>query len=388
VKVKELGSASQIQIQPVRSRRDLADFIDLPKRLFRNQECWVDRLDVEVKRFLSRKHPFHLHGEAALLLARSGNTVVGRIMASDDPLYNEQHHANAGCFGMFDAIDDQRVAGRLLDAAARWVRGRGRTCLMGPIDYSTNYSTGLLVDGFDTPPRFLMNHHPPYYQALLENWGLRSIKELYAWWFTRDNLIDDRWRSLVDRLANRSGVVVRPIRMKHIDQEIAVFRDLYNQAWEDNWGAVKMTRAEFDELAHGLRQFAIPEMMLLAEVQGRPVGLAMTIPDLNEAIKPLRGRLTTAGVPVGLVRLLWRMRKIKTARLAALGVLPEYRRRGVAEMLIQRTFDYGKDVLGYTGAELGWTLADNELINRAIERVGGRCYKTYRIYERELPVVP
>lgn len=376
-------------VHPVRIHRagnnaELRQFVNFPKALFGNLPQWIDPLDLEVRRFVSDRHPFRLHGEAELLLAKRDQEVVGRVLVSDDPRFNAVHGTNAGCFGMFHSIDDQMVADQLLNAAARWIRQRGRTQLLGPIDYSTNYQAGLLIDGFNTPPRIFMNHNPPYYVRLLENWGLRKAKDLYAWWFDRDNSIDDDWRSRVARLAERFGVVIRPVRMDRFDEEVALCRDLYNEAWQDNWGFVKMTEAEFNEFAQGLKKIANPNMVLIAEVQGIPVGLAITVPDLNEAIAPLGGRLTRFGLPVGLARLLGRMKKIKTARLAALGVTPGYRRRGIAEMLIQHTFDYGKDVLGYTGAELSWTLEDNPMINRAIERVGGHRYKTYRVYQRDL----
>ena len=374
-----------VQIRAVRTAKEVAAFIDFPKMLFRDQPHWVDPLDLEVKRFISRSHPFRAHGDAQLFAAYREGVLVGRLMASDDPNFNDQHQSNWGCFGMFHCIDDQEVADHLLDAAAHWVRKKGRTRLLGPIDYSTNYATGLLVDGFDSPPRVLMNHHPRYYQRLLKNWGLSKAKDLYAWWFTRNNSIDDQWRTRVKRMAERFGVNIRSIRMNDFDNEIALCRQLYNEAWADNWGFVRMTRLEFDDLAHSLRKFAVPEMMLIAEVKRQPVGLAITMPDLNEAIAPLKGRLTRLGLPIGLARLMVRMHRVKTARLAALGVVPRYRRRGVAEMLILHTFDYGKDKLGYTGAELSWTLEDNDMINRAICRVGGKCYKTYRIFERDLP---
>ncbi len=371
-------------IEPVRSRSDLSEFIELPKRLFQNDPAWIHPLDLEIKRFLSPEHPFRRHGEATAFLARRNGIVVGRILVSDDPRYNEQHASNLGCFGMFHSLDDQRIANHLLDAAANWLLSRGRSELIGPIDYSTNYTSGLLVDGFDTPPSVLMNDHPPYYAELLENWGLKKGKDLYAWWFTRANSINEEWRARVNRLANRFKVVIRPIDVRNPEEDIERFRNVYNEAWRDNWGFVKMTNAEFHHLAHGLKRLAVPQMVLIAEVDDQPVGLAITIPNLNEAIAPLRGCLTRYGVPWGLARLWWRLRRVKTARLAALGVIPRFRRRGVAEMLIQRTFDYGKDVLGYTGAELSWTLEDNALINRSIERVGGRRYKTYRIYRRAL----
>jgi GNAT superfamily N-acetyltransferase len=380
--------SAAIEIVRVQTKSQLQQFIDFPKHLLRDDANWIAPLDFEVKRFVSKKHSFREHGEAELLTAIHGKRVVGRLMVTDDPRFNIQHDSNLGCFGMFHSVDDQRVANQLLNAASRWLQARGRSRILGPIDYSTNYQTGLLIDGFDSPQRFLMNHNPPYYERLLENWGLRKAKDLYAWWFTRTNCIDDAWRTRVARLAKRFGVVIRPINMKNLNVEIESCLNLYNEAWQDNWGFVKMTSAEFHEFAHGLKQIADPRMVLIAEVKGKPVGLAITIPDVNEAIAPLNGRLVQFGLPVGLARMLVRMKKIKTGRLAALGVMPGYRRRGVAEMLIQRTFDYGKDVLGYTGAELSWTLEDNAAMNRSIERVGGSRYKTFRIYDREIVTAP
>jgi GNAT superfamily N-acetyltransferase len=255
---------------------------------------------------------------------------------------------------------------------------------MGPIDYSTNYACGLLIDGFDTPPRIMMNHNPPYYAALLEACGLSKAKDLYSWWF--DDRLDvlDAWRAKAERLAARGRFQVRSFRLDDFDAEIERCKAVYNAAWERNWGFVKMSDAEFAYMAKHLRQLAAPELLLLAEVEGRPVGFSMTLPDLNEAIRPLDGRLFRWGLPIGLVRLLRNRRRIRTARLLTLGVIEGFRRRGISELLILRTLDYGKHVAHYTGAELGWTLEDNELINRTIVAVGGRRYKTYRIYEREI----
>lgn len=369
-----------IQVRVVDSPALMTEFVEFPKRLFRDDPHWISPLDFEVRKFLSPRHPFRLHGDAELFVAFQEGDVVGRILVSDDPRYNDLHDANLGCFGMFHAVNDPHVFAALLNRAVSWLGQRGRTRMLGPIDYSTNYQAGCLVDGFDTPPRIFMNHNPPWYASRFEDWGLTKAKDLWAWWFTRANSIDPKWRSAVARLGKRFGVRIRPIRMDRFASEVKLFRELYNAAWQDNWGFVKLTEAEFEEFAKGLKQIANPNMVLIAEVDHKPVGLAITVPDLNEAIAPFAGRLTRFGLPLELPRLLWRMRKIRTARLVALGVLPEYRRRGVAEQLIQQTFDYGKDVLGYTGAELSWTLEDNGMINRAIKRVGGSPYKTYRIY--------
>jgi hypothetical protein len=194
----------------------------------------------------------------------------------------------------------------------------------------------------------------------------------------------EAWRAKAERLAARGGFVIRPFRMSDFDAEIERCKQVYNAAWERNWGFVKMSDAEFAYLAKHLRQLAASELLLLAEVKGRPVGFSMTLPDLNEAIRPLNGRLCRWGLPIGLLRLLYNLRRVRTCRLLTLGVIEGFRRRGITELLILRTLDYGKNAARYTGAELGWTLEDNELINRTILAVGGQRYKTYRIYQREL----
>jgi hypothetical protein len=374
-----------VEIRQVATRRDRREFLRVPHSIYRDDPHWVAPLDVDARAFIDpRRHPFYKHGAAAQFIAISGGRTVGRIQASDDPLYNEQHNANVGCFGLFESIDDQHTADALLGAASAWLLERGRSEVLGPIDYSTNYACGLLVDGFDTAPRVMMNHHPEYYARLLENWGLAKDKDLYAWWFDRESAREPDWDARVDRAAARSNVTIRPLRMDDFETDMRRVKSVYNAAWRENWGFVRMTDAEFDHLAAQIRRFALPELILLAENDNQAVGVAITLPDVNEALKPLGGRLTTLGLPIGLGRLVWRMRGIRTGRLAVLGVVDGCRRRGVAEMLIQKSFEHGINVLGYTGAELGWTLEDNEPVNRAIERVGGRRYKTYRTYRKRL----
>lgn len=382
-KTLELPTARATKITPVCTRKDLADFIALPKRLHSADKHWVAPLDLQVKQFLDRSHPFYRHGEAKAFVARRDGKAVGRILVSDDSNYNKAHGSNVGCFGMIETNNDVRTMRKLIDGVTQWLQNRGRSELLGPIDYSTNYPTGLLVEGYDTPPSVMMNHQPEHYQYLLEACGLRKAKDLYAWWFDSENRMDENWQRRVERLTSRYHVTVRSISFKNFDTEIERCKTIYNESFETNWGFVKMTDAEFDHLAKEIKQMATPDLIQIAEVDGQPVGLSLAMPNFNEAVAPLGGRLTTAGIPVGLARLLYRMRRVKTGRLAVLGVLPGYRRRGVAEALIQQTFQNGFGKLGYTGAELGWTLEDNVLVNRMIERVGGQKYKTYRIYQKQ-----
>ncbi len=378
-------SSRPLEVREVRSRSDLDRFIRLPWRIYAEDPHWVPPLMTDVKEFLDRrKHPFYQHGDATQYIAVRGDETLGRILVSDDPPCNQQRGENLGCFGMFECVNDPTAAHALLDAAAGWIRARGRSSIRGPIDYSMNYPCGLLVEGFDTPPRIMMNHHRRYYADLLESWGLRKARDLYAWWFVDRLDLVSKWKAKAERLARRGGITVRPFNARDFAGDVARCQTVYNAAMGELWGFAKLTEAEFQYLARRLKQLAMAEQVLLAEVDGRTVGFSITLPDINEAIRPLNGRLTRFGLPLGLLQFLRRKRHIKTARMAVLDVLQEYRRRGVAELLILRTLEYGKNVIGYTGAELGWTLDDNDLVNRTIEAVGGRRYKTYRVYEKTL----
>ena len=375
---------SDLEVSPVGTDRDLEDFISLPWRIYAEDPTWVPPLRREVHAFLDRRrHPFFRHGDASAFLARRDGAVVGRILASDDPHFNKRHETNVGAFGMFESVDDRDVAGALLDAAAAWLRERGRTGMLGPIEYSTNYTAGLLVDGFDTPPRLLMNHNPPYYRALLEDHGLRPVKELYAWWIDRPPDLRP-WLKRAARVAAR-GVTLRPIRKRDLPREIERAKLIYTEAWYDNWGSVHMTDAEFDDLGRHLAEIADENLMVMAERAGEPVGFSLALPDANEAFRAVGdGRLVCwRFLPIGLLRLLLAMRRIRTFRYLALGVRPEFQGRGIAEAMVLRTLDAALDA-GYTGCEMGWTLDDNTRVNRAIQRVGARRYKTYLIYEKSL----
>ncbi len=384
---REAGPQSDppVEICEVTTRRDLDKFARLPRGIYTDDPNWVPPLLADVKEFVNPKvHPFYLHGAGTQFLALRGGTAVGRILVSDDPHYNQFNGSNVGCFGMFECVDDRRPAHALLDAAAGWLRARGRTSIMGPVDYSTNYACGLLVDGFDTPPRILMNHNPAYYADLLESWGLAKVKDLYAWWFVDPYDMVAKWRRRADWLARRGRVTIRPFSKKDFEADVERCRQVYTQSRKDHWGYVELSKAEFQYFAKRLAKIGISEQVLLAEVQGKPVGFSVTLPDVNEAIRPLNGRLFTFGLPIGFIRLLYRWPRIKTARMAVLVLLEGYRRRGISELLILETLDYGKNVKGYTAAELGWTLEDNELINRTVERVGAKRYKTYRIYRKPI----
>jgi len=373
-----------IFVREVRRRRERLAFVKLPWRIYAHDSCWVPPLIAERMAFIHPgKHPFYRHGAAVHFLAYRGCDVVGRITASDDPHFNEQQGTNTGCFGLFESIDDERVARALLHAAADWLRARGRSHILGPVDYSTNYMCGLLVDGFETPPVILMNHHPRYYARLLETWGLSKARDLYQWSFTDPADMASRWARKAEWLMARGGFTVRSVRMQDYDAELDRIRQVYNRAWEENWGFVKMTDAEFKHMAREMKSFLDPELVLLAEAGGTPVGFALALPNLNEALAHLNGRLTTFGLPIGLVKLVYHSRRLSTARMLTLGVVKPFRRRGVSEMLVLRMIESGMHRRGYRG-ELGWTLEDNRRINNLIRSIGGDASKIYRLYEKSI----
>ena len=375
---------SEIEISEVSSRRDRDAFIKFQWRIYASDPAWVPPLMIERKAFLNRKrHPFYQHGDATLFLARQKGKIVGRIMASDDPNYNSLHQSNVGCFGLFECINDCNVATGLFERAASWLRKKRRTEMVGPIDYSTNYVCGLLIDGFPSPPTILTAHNPPYYRQLIESCGFAKAKDWYAWWFADPEKAAARLRPLAQRFRKRWPVTIRVGNLKNIREESRRLRQIYNQAWEKNWGFVPFTEAEIEFMTHELKQLIIPEFALIAEVGDAPAGFILCVPDINVALRHINGRLTTFGLPIGLAKLLYYKSRTRTARLIALGVIEKYRRSGIAEMLVLRIVEDAMIKRGFTG-ELSMTLEDNFMINRFLEAIGAQRYKTYRIYSKSI----
>ena len=375
---------AQIEVTEVASARERDAFIEFPWKIYADDPAWVPPLIIERREFLDRrKHPFYKHGDAALFLARSGGVVVGRIMASDDPNYNALHQSNVGCFGMFESIDDAAVATALFARAAAWLRARGRTEMMGPIDYSTNYVCGLLIRGFEHPPMVLTAHNPPYYAQLIEQAGFAKAMDLFAWWFSDPARAEKRLRRLASGLKDRQLPTIRPVNLKQLREESRRLRELYNEAWQNNWGYVPFTPEEFDHMTQELKPIVIPDLALIAEVDGQPAGFILCVPDINDALRHANGRLTTFGIPIGLVKLLYHKARLKRMRLIALGVVPKYRRHGVAEMLVLRMIENGMLQRGYFG-ECSLTLENNHMINRFMQAIGADPYKTYRIYSQPI----
>jgi GNAT superfamily N-acetyltransferase len=375
---------SKINVSQVTSRRERDAFIKFQWQIYSEDPAWVPPLLIERKAFLDReRHPFYRHGDAALFLARRKGQIVGRIMASDDPNYNSLHQSNVGCFGLFECINDRDVAAALLEAAANWLQAKGRTEIMGPVDYSTNYVCGLLIEGFQFSPTILTAHNPPYYRHLIEACGFTKAKDWYAWWFADPSRAVMHLRRLAARFGTRCPAVIRPANLKDLRSESRRLREIYNQAWEKNWGFVPFTEEEIQFMTKELKPLLVPEFGWIAEIGDKPVGFTLCLPDINVVLHDLNGRLTRFGLPIGLIKLLFYKRRIRKGRLIALGVIKEYRRAGIAEMLVLRVMEETMIKRGITG-ELSMTLEDNFMVNRFIKAIGAERYKTYRILTRTL----
>lgn len=374
------------RIKKVEDEQDLMEFIKFPWRVYRDDPYWVPPLISERKDFLDpQKNPFFEHSEVELFLAQRNGETIGTVAAIINDNHNAFHEEKAGFFGLFEVIEDYAVADGLLTTARDWVKAKGMDVIRGPMNMSINDECGLLVDGFDSSPVVMMTYNPRYYVNLIERFGFVKAKDLYAYIVSTDIFnskienIPSKFLRVAEIAQKRAGVRVRKINMKDFDAEVEKAKVVYNSAWEKNWGAVPMTDAEFDHLAHGLKQFLDPDLLLLAEVDDRPVGIFVGLPDVNQPLLHVNGRL----FPFGWIKYLWYRRKIDILRGLIMGVIAEYRERGVdALMYVEAAKEAFRK--GYKRCEMSWILEDNVMMNRIIQRIGGEVYKTYRIYEMDL----
>ncbi|MGH7536943.1 MAG: GNAT family N-acetyltransferase, partial [Gemmatimonadales bacterium] len=328
--------------------------------------------------------PYFEHAEAALFLAKRRGRVVGRIAATVNRLHNEYHGERVGFFGFFECIEDQEVADALLEAAAAWCRKRGHDVLRGPASFSTNDECGLLVDGFDTPPTLMMPHNPRYYPQLLERAGFAKAKDLWVYQGGREDSyipVPERLARGTELIRQRQGITLRPLNMKDFKGDVERIKQLYNAAWQKNWGFVPMTDHEIDHLAEQFKPVVIPDIVPFAEKDGKVIGFGIVLPDLNVVFRTNRnGRL----LPV-LPRLLWALKpgRIKRARILLLGVHPDFQGKGIDAMLYHWIWTRCGE-LGITWGEAGWILEDNPAMNTGLEKMTFRVYKTYRLYDRPL----
>ncbi|KAA2242004.1 hypothetical protein F0L74_16405 [Chitinophaga agrisoli] len=383
VQQRKQQSGAAVSIEPVQSKKQLGQFIDFPHDLYKDDPNYVPELFIAQRDLLTPgKHPFHDHSTLQLFLAWRDNKIVGRIAAIHNKNHNVFNNANDGFFGFFESINDQSVADALFQTAEKWLKEKGLQTMIGPVNFSTNEPCALLVDGFDMPPVAMMTYNPRYYIDLLGAWGLQKKVDTYAFRIKDENVNDKPQRMvqlLKERLAQRN-ITIRKINMKDFKAEAERVRGVYNAAWDKNMGFVPMNDKEFDYMANDLKLVVDPDFVLLAEHEGKVIGITICIPDVNQIlINVKRGRL----FPTGLLKLLLGKSKIKVLRIAVLGVLEEYRKLGIEGVFYGMIMEKGREK-GYRWAEASWILEHNDMMNKPIEHMNGERYKTYRIYEKAI----
>ena len=375
-----------MRIRRVTSRADVTRFIKLPWRLYRNQPEWVPPLIAERRRFLDRgRNPFFEHARAEYFLAERDGRLVGRVTAQVDSRFQHFQANRWGQFGFFECEDDPEAAQALLDCAADWLRAQGCDRMVGPSDFTTNDESGILIEGHDRPPLILLNWSHRYYPALLEGAGLGKAMDLLMWELRiegRDKVLPVIWE-LADKVEVEHDIHVRNMRKRDLEAEIFRFMEVYNAAWERNWGFVPMTDNEVRNHARVLKPVLDENWAWIAERDGETVGAALTLPDFNQVLIHLNGRL----LPFGWAKALYWRRRIDRVRVFALGVKREHQHTGVAARFYQAHFD-AAEVRPQNYGEMGWILETNTAMNRAMEGMGGTIARRYRMYERELAGAP
>lgn len=373
----------EVTIVPVQGRGAIKQFVEFPWFIYREyspMNAWVPPLRRHMTFTLdASRHPFWQHAERELFLAYRQGVVVGRIAAIVDRSYNELWDERTGTFGFFECIDDQGVADALLDASKDWLRSRGMRAVRGPLSPSMNYEVGCLVEGFSKSPMIMMAYNPPYYRMLMEGAGFAKAKDLLAFHKTISTGIPERLRRLAGAMKRKPDVLIRQMNLGDLPREMMIIRDLFNSSWRENWGFSPMTNEEMTFMGKELRPIAVPELALLAFVNGEAAGVVIGLPDYNQVLVHLDGKLG----PIQLAKALILRRRISSSRAMLFGFKPQFRRTGLPILLYWEAEQAARR-LRYESYELSWNLEDNDPINRFDEAIGAKLYKRYRVFQREL----
>jgi len=375
------SSPASLNVSPVRGFRDLRQFVELPFRLHAGTP-WVPPLKLERYLFLSRRlNAFFTHGEAEYFLAHRDGRVVGRITAQVDRAFNEFHQNRWGMFGFLEFEDDAEISAALITEARRWLSSHGCDLMVGPMDFQMNDESGVLIEGFEREPMIKQPWHPPYYQAHVEAAGLTKAMDLLMW--ERDVFdaaqVSPQLLRIAERARSRYDVRIRPMSRVHLRRELDQFAKVYNSAWSRNWGFVPYSKEDLDAYALDLQLVYARDWFMVAEVDGQTAGVAITVPDVNQVLKKMGGRL----LPLGWWYYLRKSRIIDRVRVGFLGVIPEYQHTGAGVALYLAQYRSGERT-PQSGGEMGWILETNHSMNRAMEALGGRVVKRFRVYEQEL----
>jgi GNAT superfamily N-acetyltransferase len=374
---------ADVVVRPVETRAQQKRFVNLPWRIYRDDPCWMPPLVMSQEELLGFRHsPFYEKSRSQSFLATRGGTDVGRITAIVNAGHIERYNEQRGFFGFFECDDDPAAATALFDAAKEWLHGQGMQTIRGPVNPSLNYECGLLIEGFDTPPFFMMTHNKPYYAGLVEANGFGKIEDLFAFWGKLSMLssLDSKLGVMVEGVKERFGVKVRPLDRSRFDEEVRMFLDIYNSSLGGTWGFVPLSPAEVKHMAASLKHLIVPELALVAEVDGKPIGSVFCLLDYNPRIRAINGRL----FPFGFLKLLWNKKAIKRMRAISTNVIPEYQAWGVGLVLmaalVPQLYAWGMDEV-----EFSWVLESNHLSKRTLERGGALVTKKYRIYQDDPP---
>jgi GNAT superfamily N-acetyltransferase len=375
-----------VTIRPVRNRRELKRFVKVPFRLHQDEPQWVAPLIFERMEFLNReKNPYFEHAEVELFLAERDGEAVGRISAQVDHRWDEFQGGSDAMFGFFESANDPEVAAALLGAAAEWAREKDRGRILGPMDFTTNDEIGILIEGYERRPMILEPWHPPHYRELIEAEGFGKAMDVQMWELQFGDLkegerFDPSIHAAAEKALHEEGIVIRNLRKREMVDEVRRFTDVYNEAWGDNWGFVPITDAEVEFQAKNLKQVIDEDWAFMAEKDGEVIGAALTLPDINQVMAKLGGRL----LPFGWLKFLLGKGKIDQLRVFALGVKHDYRHSGVAAGLYLKHLETAAQPGAIGGGEMGWILETNGPMNRAMEGMGGKVVKKYRLFEKTL----
>jgi len=377
----------ELTINIVKDTNDLMTFISFPWAVYKGDAYWVPPLISERKEFLDKeKSPFFKHAKGDFFIARRGDKVVGTIAAFTNELYNEFQETNDGWFGFFEVLEDPEAAEALLSTAVEWSKNAGHDSVIGPAQFSTNDELGLLIDGFNDRPRILMTYNPPRYQKYIENFGFEKAMDLWAYSLSLAHFKENMPEKLIrvtEKIRTRKDFHIRSVNMKKFDEEVEKVKKIYNNSWDRNWGFVPFTDPEIDRLAASLKPILDPSVVFFVELDGEAIGFGLSLPDLNQPLHLAYPKPTTPEA-LTMVKMAWHWkvrRKVDWLRVFALGVLPEYRGTGVDALIYMET---AKAALrkGYKWVEMSWILENNEMINRTSQLLGGKIYKTYRMYQK------
>jgi GNAT superfamily N-acetyltransferase len=373
------ATVPSLVVKPVETWWERRQFLALPWEINRGDPNWIPPLRTNQKEMVGfKKHPFYDDAEGQAFLALRGGRAVGRVHAILNHAHNRYHKENRGFFGFFECLDDQEVAGALFEQVRRWFAAKGITQIRGPVNPSLNYECGLLIDGFDTPPMFMMTHNLPYYGRLIEGCGFAKVEDLFAFWGHIDMLdqLDKKLAFIVEECQKRFDIKLRRLDQRRFGQEVRMFLDIYNQSLQGTWGFAPLSEGEIAHMAAAMKHLVVPEMTTVAEIDGRPVGAQFGLLDYNTRIKQIDGRL----FPFGFIRLLWNRRAIKRVRLISTNVIPEYQKWGLGLVIAARLVPEVR-AWGIKEAEFSWVLESNKLSYGTLKRGGAKITKTYRLYD-------